>query len=271
MESASKQLSFVRTACALALAVALLALASAGPGAAQTAAPELPPVPKQCGDTGVVGLPLPNSSNALQQRKRLKIVAIGASSSAVLGGGWRSGSPPLLEQVLEKTIKGLDVEIINRGFSGELAEAAGERIKIEVALSHPDIVLWQVGTNDALAHVPVESFRLSVSNTVRWLKAHNIDVILVGLHYMKHLVRDPYYQAIRKSLGEISSSENVLRIGRYEAMEVLARTTAAAGQPEQEIFGLTENGFNCMAQYIARNITVGLFAKRPKTAPSVPN
>jgi lysophospholipase L1-like esterase len=267
MAIAPKQLRCLeRTARALVLALAWLGVVSAGPSAAQMAAPELPPVPTQCGgDTGVMGLPLPNSSQALQQRKKLKIVAIGASSSAVLGGGWRGGGPPLLEQVLEKTIKGLDVEIINRGFSGELAEAAGERIKIEVALNHPDIVLWQVGTNDALAHVPVESFRLSVSNTVRWLKAHNIDVILVGLHYMKHLVRDPYYQGIRKSLGEIASGEKVLRIGRYEAMEVLARTMAAAGQPEQEVFGLTEDGYNCMAQYIARNITVGIFAKRPKT------
>ena len=68
----------------------------------------------------------------------------------------REGGPPLLEQILERTINGVDVEIINRGFSGELAEAAGKRIEIEVALNHPDIVLWQVGTNDAFAQVPVE-------------------------------------------------------------------------------------------------------------------
>ena len=255
----------------LSLAVLACLLVPASPLPAQTVAPEPPVVPKECGQTGVVsGMPLPNSALALQQSKKVKILAIGASSSAVLGG-WRNGSPPLLEQVLEKTIKGLDVEIINRGFSGELAEAAGERIKIEVALNHPDIVLWQVGTNDALAHVPVDNFRLSVSNAVRWLKSHNIDVILVGLHYMKHLVQDPYYQGIRKSLGEIATSENVLRIGRYEAMEVLARTTTASGRPEQESFGLTDAGYNCMAQYIAHNITVGIFAKLPKTPPKSAN
>jgi hypothetical protein len=33
-----------------------------------------------------------------------------------------------------------------------------------------------------------------------------------------------------------------------------------------EDFGLTEAGYNCMAQYIARTITVGLFAK-PTPAP----
>jgi len=271
MERTANFLALIAKPVAM-LSLAVLALALTRPLAAQTVAPEPPVVPKECGQTGVVsGMPLPNSALALQQSKKVKILAIGASPSAVLGGWRRDGSPPLLEQVLEKTIKGLDVEIINRGFSGELAEAAGERIKIEVALNHPDIVLWQVGTNDALAHVPVENFRLSVSNAVRWLKSHNIDVILVGLHYMKQMVKDPYYQGLRKSLGEIATSENVLRIGRYEAMEVLARTTAASGQPEQESFGLTDAGYNCMAQYIAHNITVGIFAKLPKTPPKSAN
>ena len=194
----------------------------APPGKPETA-PEPPAVAKECGEASTSETPLPNSALALQQRKKIKILAIGASSTAVLG--WRrDGNPPLLEQILERTIKGVDVEIINRGFSGELAEAAGERIEIEVALNHPDIVLWQVGTNDAFAQVPVESFQLSVSNTVRWLKAHNVDVILVGLHYMKQLANNPHYQAIRASLNGIAAAENVLRIRRYEAMEILSRT-----------------------------------------------
>ncbi len=193
-------------------------LALAGGVAAQSTPlpPEPPAIAKECGESRISDTPLPNSAHAIQLRKKIRILAIGASSTAVLGMG-RGGTPPLLERILERTIKGLDVEIINRGFSGELAEATGERLKIEVALNHPDIVLWQVGTNDAFAQVPVETFQLSVSNTVRWLKSHNIDVILVGLHYMKQLAKDEYYQAIRASLRRVASAENVLRIGRYEA------------------------------------------------------
>src|ERR1700674_1377070 len=162
-------------------------------------APEPPPVAKECGETTVGTTPLPNSALALEKRQRVKILAIGAFSAAVLGVG-RDGNPPLLEQILERNIKGLDVEIINRGFSGELADAAGERLRIEVALNQPDLVLWQVGTNDAFAQVPVDVFERSVANTVRWLKEHNVDVILIGLHYMKQLAKDEYYQAIRTSL-----------------------------------------------------------------------
>jgi hypothetical protein len=225
-----------------------------------------PPVSKECGDAGVTDQPLPNSAAALQRRKRVKILAIGSSPAAVVGLG-RNGSP-LLERILEKTIKGLDVEIVNRGFSGELADAAGERIRIEVALNEPDIVLWQVGTNDALAHVPVDSFEQSVTATVQWLKEHNVDVILVGLRYAKGIDKDPHYQAIRVSLRRVAMAQGVLRIGRYEAMEVLARTMATTDQPVLEDFGQTEAGYNCMAQYLARTITVGLFAKPPKQLPA---
>src|SRR5262249_61022334 len=111
---------------------------------------------------------------------------MGAWPTAVLGGR-REGGPPLLEQILERTINGLDVEIINRGFSGELADATATRLQIEVALNQPDIVLWQVVTNDAFAQVPVDAFATTVRNTLRWLKEIKIDVVLVGLHYMKQL------------------------------------------------------------------------------------
>jgi lysophospholipase L1-like esterase len=232
-------------------------------GVAAQTPPEPPAVAKECGEAGLTDKPLPNSAAALQQRRRIRLLAIGASSTAVLGTG-RSGHPPLLERILERTIKGLDVEIVNRGFSGELAEAAAERLKIEVALNDPDIVLWQVGTNDALAHVPVESFEQSVGSTVRWLKEHHVDLILVGLHYNRRLAKDPHYQAIRASLRRITTEQNVLRVGRYEAMEVLARANAGGERPDVDDFGQTEAGYNCMAQYIARSITVGLFAKPPK-------
>ena len=219
-----RQILGPRIASVLLAAVAALAMASGAMAQNAPTPPEPPAVGKECGEARVSDTPLPNSASAIQQRKQIKILAIGASSAAVLGMG-RGGTPPLLERILERTIKGLDVEIINRGFSGELAEAAGERLKIEVALNHPDIVLWQVGTNDAFAQVPVEAFQLSVSNSVRWLKSHKIDVILVGLHYMKQLATNPHYQAIRASLKQIANSEQAgqARLAEYLNLDATLR------------------------------------------------
>jgi acyl-CoA thioesterase I len=253
---------------ALLMAAALIQGAWAQtPATKAESTPQPPAVTNDCGEPNVAVTPLPNSALALQKHQKLKILAIGASAAAVVGMA-HDGNPPLLEQILERNIKGLDVEIINRGFSGELAEAAGERLKLEVALNEPNLVLWQVGTNDAFAQVPVESFERSVTSTVRWLKEHNIDVILVGLHYMKQLAKNEHYQAIRTSLQRITAAESVQRITRYEAMEVLSRTMRESGRPEPRDFGLNEAGYNCMAQYVARAITVGLFAKPAKHAPA---
>ncbi len=259
----------MRTWCLTALLIASALIQSAraqAPATKPESTPQPPAVTNDCGEPNVAVTPLPNSALALQKHQKLKILAIGASAAAVLGMS-HDGNPPLLEQILERNIKGLDVEIINRGFSGELAEAAGERLKLEVALNEPNLVLWQVGTNDAFAQVPVENFERSVVSTVRWLKEHNVDVILVGLHYMKQLAKNEHYQAIRTSLQRITTAESVQRITRYEAMEVLSRTMRENGRPEPRDFGLNEAGYNCMAQYVARAITVGLFAKPTKHAP----
>jgi lysophospholipase L1-like esterase len=221
---------------------------------------QLPTVSKECGEIAAADTPLPHGAAALRERKQLRILAIGSSSASMLGGS--RDSMPLLEQILERSIQGLDVEIINRGVSGELAAAAAERLKIEVALNHPDVILWQVGTNDAFAQVPVEEFETTVKDMLNWLKKHNVDAILIGLHYMKQLATHEHYQAIRASLRRIVASEGVLRIGRYESSEILARTMREQGHPEPGTFGLSEDGYNCMAQYLARAIAVGLFAKR---------
>ncbi|MET0194602.1 MAG: GDSL-type esterase/lipase family protein [Hyphomicrobiaceae bacterium] len=241
-----------------ALSFAVWAQATTGQGDT-----DFPPLAKECGEASTSVMALPNSARALANTKKLKILAIGASSASILGG-MREGSPPLLEQLLERTVAGLDVEIVNRGVSGELAGDAAKRLKVEVALNQPDVVLWQVGTNDAFAQVPVEEFQETVGEMVRWLKEHNTDVILVGLHYMKNLAKDPHYQAMRASLQHIANTENVPRIGRYEAMEILARTLRENGRRDPGEFGSTESAYDCMARYVARVIAVGLFAKAPK-------
>ena len=121
--------------------------------------------------------PLPNVAAALRDRKPLRILAIGAA-----GGrrGARGSYTGLIEKLLEQANKGLDVVIIERGVSGELAADAARRIRIEVALTDPSLVLWQIGTNDALGYVPLDEIEATVTETLRWLKEHKVDVVRWG-------------------------------------------------------------------------------------------
>ncbi len=243
------------------------ALAQAVP-AEQKQEGNLPPVTRDCqvGSTEVVTQsPLPNVMRALRERQKIVILAIGASP-IVRRDSNAGGYYDLVEQFLEQTFKGLEVEIVHRGVSGELARDAGARIKMEVALVKPDLVLWQVGTADALARLSIEDFERSLGKTLVWLKAHDVDVALIGLHYIKALTKDAHYQAVRKSLKKVATELGVMRVGRYEAMETISRLRGEQGAPPSRS-RMTEAAYECSAEYLARAIATGLFHKDiPKPA-----
>lgn len=215
--------------------------------------------------------PLPNVSAALQRKKTIRILAIGAASSAGIGNV-RGGYQAELRRMIKAAAKGVEVEIVNRGVSGELAEPAAQRLKIQVGLTAPDLVLWQVGTNDALSYVEVERIETVVRETVRWLKDHKVDVVLVGLQYVSGMARDSHYQAIRLALRRIAQEENVIIVRRYEAMEMIERAQRAAPGAAVDEFANSETAYSCMAQYVARAISVALFGRglRPGSPPPLP-
>jgi acyl-CoA thioesterase I len=271
----TSQVTRLGTAIAGVLSILLIAGAVFGEGAtpAAPAAPAAPPaampVPApyspecQGGTTEIVAAtPLPNVAAALQKHRTVRILAIGNSAGRRHGGYTKQ-----IERMLKQVVKGADVVIINRGVSGELAEGAALRIKNEVAMTGPDLVIWQVGTDDALAFVPLDEVRETVESTIRWLKEHNVDVVLAGLQYVDRVSQDDNYYRMREMLRGIAAKEQVMIIRRYEAMQFIAAAQAAGGGFGQDEFERTESGYNCLAQYLASAITLGAFGKGMSARP----
>jgi hypothetical protein len=221
-------------------------------------------------DAVIAESPLPNVAAALQKRRTIKILAIGASATA---SRRRRGSyTEQIEQILEQAQKGIDVVIVNRGVSGELAADAVRRIKTEVALNEPDLVLWQVGTNDALAYVPIDELRDTIVGMIRWLKDHKVDVVLVGLQFVHREAQDRNYSTVRDLIRSIGQQENVVVVRRGEAMRLITQAEGSGGGLFPEEFAKTEAGYACLAEYIARAITLGTFGRglHPPTPPPGP-
>jgi acyl-CoA thioesterase-1 len=205
--------------------------------------------------------PLPNVASALkQQRKTLRILAMGAAPGRVTAHG--GAYTEQIEAMLESALKGIDVVMINRGVSGELAVSAAARMKNEVALDAPDLVLWQVGTNDALAYVPPDEFAATLKSQIEWLKAHKVDVVLVGLQFTKRMQRDAHYIDIRETLRQVAAQENVIVVRFFEAMQIINSA------PVADEVAHAEADYNCLAQYVARAITLGVFAKNMPKRPA---
>lgn len=211
--------------------------------------------------------PLPHLQAELQARRTIRVLAIGSSSTVGLGASSPSHSyPAQLESILERTFKGLDVVIINRGVSGEVASATADRLKTLVGLEKPDLVLWQVGTNDALMRIPIEDFTATVREAVRWLKQRQVDTVLVGLQYTLKVSKDEHYRAVRLALRDIANSENVLLVRRYEAMEFIERAREGQLMSPDELH-LNDLGYRCMAEHIARAMVVSAFLRGKPAKP----
>jgi acyl-CoA thioesterase-1 len=124
-----------------------------------------------------------------------------------------------------------------------------------VAESRPDLVLWQVGTNDALARVPVEAFKSVVREALQWLKGQAVDTVLIGLQYSPRVARDDSATAIRRAIRGLAVEEGVLLVRRFEAMRFIANAKEGELLSADDLHQ-NDLGYRCMAEHIARALVI---------------
>ncbi len=108
---------------------------------------------------------------------------------------------------------------------------------------------------------PPAEFAATVKDQIAWLKAHKVDVVLVGLQFAPQMLRDAHYVEIRETLRRVAADEGVVVVRFFEAMQILNPASNESQMPAAEEFERNEAGYNCLAQYVARAITLGVFAK----------
>lgn len=212
--------------------------------------------------------PLRVVRKALREKRPLRVFAVGSSSTAGIGASSPIASYPVrLENDLEGYLTGFDVEMTARGVSGEIAEDAADRMKTEIAELKPDLVVWQVGTNDALARIDEEDFADQLRSTLDWLAEHKIDVVLIDPQYVERLAKDQQYLSIVDSIAEVAREKQVLLVHRYDAMADLSREHPTTSYLAGDRFHLNDLGYRCMAEYAARAIVAGILQADIENAP----
>jgi lysophospholipase L1-like esterase len=212
--------------------------------------------------------PLPRVAAALQTKTTIRVLAIGSSSTAGIGASSpRTTYPAQFEEIIERILKGIDLDVVNEGIPGEVAAQTAARLKPDVERLKPDLVLWQVGTNDAMARVPAEEVEATIRDTVRWLKDGRADVVLVGLQYTLRVARDEHYARIRDAVQRVATSENVPLVRRFDAMQFIARTHANVDLLSGDGFHLNDLGYHCMAEHVAQAVVTNLYLRRRPAPP----
>src|SRR5271167_1383833 len=95
--------------------------------------------------------PLRRTARRLANGDPLTIVAIGSSSTAGAGASSPAASyPARLAVELRQRFPNHVITVLNRGINGEETDQMMDRFAADVMAEHPQLVLWQVGTNSVL-------------------------------------------------------------------------------------------------------------------------
>src|SRR4029453_12377725 len=108
-----------------------------------------------------------------------RIVTFGSSSTS--GFGTLSADrtfPAVMKQELSRLRPSAQIEVINSGRSFDTIPGNVRRLQADVLRHKPDLVVWQLGTNDVVWRGIVENAKELVVAGVRQLKAGNVDVVL---------------------------------------------------------------------------------------------
>jgi acyl-CoA thioesterase-1 len=108
----------------------------------------------------------------------VKMVVLGDSLSAGLGLSGPAAFPARLQKALKD--KGIEVEMINAGVSGDTSSGGRDRLDWSVPPG-TEAVIVELGANDALRGIDPAVTRAALSDIVSRLKARKIAVMLCGM------------------------------------------------------------------------------------------
>lgn len=216
------------------------------------------PVVEQCLATGqrlTDAAPLSRTSAQLRAFGPLRIVAIGSSSTR---GLWQSDPastyPGMLKSELERLKPGLQVFIVNSGRNADTIPGNVARFERDVFAHKPDLVIWQIGTNDVTWLQSSDRLTGRIVDGIRQLKAAGADVVLLDQQYAPALLATNYSK-MQASITEAARRENVPLFSRFALM----RRAVDGGLPMTALTswdGLHSSaaGYECTGRALARAI-----------------
>jgi lysophospholipase L1-like esterase len=201
---------------------------------------------------------LPHVAKKLAAGQPVVIIAFGSSSTQ----GYGSSAPEFtypnrLAAQLRRQYPGVDITVINSGRGGEDAPEMMKRLQSSVIDAHPDLVIWQVGTNAVLRNLDPGDTANLVEDGVTRIQAAGADLVLVDLQYSPRVTEHPESASkMVKLLGKVAELRHVGIFPRFEIMRDWHEKQALPIDSFVIADGLHMNdwGYACFAQLLGDDI-----------------
>jgi acyl-CoA thioesterase-1 len=192
-------------------------------------------------------------ADRIDHREPVTIVAVGSSSTAGVGASGPGLSyPSRLEAALKERFPGIDFRVINRGKGGEDVTEELARLDRDAIAEHPQLVIWQLGTNAVLHRDDLSADRELIERGVAQLKGSGSDVVLMDLQYAPRVLARPAYEEMEQLIAAVAEHD---RIGLFRRFEIM-RYWQARQQENAQIVGpdglhMTDRSYGCLADQLA--------------------
>ena len=202
--------------------------------------------------------PLARTARRLANGAPLVIVAVGSSSTYGAGATSPAASyPSRLAVELKQRFPSRDITVLNRGVNGEETAQMLGRFENDVIGAHPDLVLWQVGTNSVMRDHSLAAHGALLREGIAQLKQAGTDVVLMDMQYVPKVLAKSEAPGMEDQLAITAKQENVDLFERFAIMrnwyDVQHIPFEAFAAPDQ--LHMNDWGYGCVAKLLADAIT----------------
>jgi acyl-CoA thioesterase I len=223
----------------------------------------MPDMPRSCNthlDRFNFSYPLPHLTESLKRQRRIRIVAIGSSSTA--GEGGVTPYPARLELLLRSRFHDCTVDVLNRGVGGEEAQAELSRFQADVIDEAPSLVIWQVGTNAVFRkdEFNLDDVAASIAIGLDLLADRPINVVLMDLQYTTAMVTPSDKLALsRDMVARIATAAERARVNVFRRFELMEQWVLGDGIAIEELVRPEDALKLHMSDWAIQCMTVALY------------
>lgn len=164
--------------------------------------------------------PLPHLARQLATNAPVTIVAIGSSSTAGAGASSPAATyPSRLAVELRQRFPGRAITVINRGIGGEEVADMLKRFDQAVVAAHPDLVIWQLGTNSVIRDHKVADHGASIRAGIGKIRATGADVVLIDPQFAPKVIAKAQAENMVTLIAATAKTMNVDLFRRFAVMK----------------------------------------------------
>jgi len=201
--------------------------------------------------------PLPHTAQRLAEGKALTIVALGSSSTYGTGASKPENTyPNRLAALLQARFPDAEIRVLNRGVGGELGTGTFARIARDVLPEKPDLVIWQIGTNEVLHDLTPDAAMRAVRAGIDQIRRAGADVVLMDVQYAPAVLMHARYREMERALWATARATGVPMFRRFALMRDWAehgnmKMSAMVG-PDR--LHMTDASYDCLARQLNASI-----------------